>query len=73
MINQRQPQVAGSLQSSQVQLVPEQQEVWRQTSLSQKEDVIRAQLQVRLGDVQQRESEHLTVSGLRERERDVEI
>lgn len=40
MVNKRQPQASGPLQCSQVELVSEQQQVWRQTDLSQQEDVV---------------------------------
>lgn len=46
MINQRQLQTTGPLQSSEIHLVSEQQEVWGQTGLLQQEDVIGAQEQV---------------------------
>lgn len=46
VVDQREPQAAGSLQRSQVQLVPEDEEVQRQGGLAQQEDAVRAQPQL---------------------------
>lgn len=70
MVDQRQPQAAGLLQRSQVQLLPVQQEVWRQAGLTQQKNIIRAQHQVRLPDVEERESEHVALCRLTERARE---
>lgn len=68
MVDQRQMKLPSTPQRSQVNLVSEQQEVRGQAGLTQQEEAVRTQNQVRLPDVQQRDAERLTASGLTERQ-----
>lgn len=61
VVHQRQLQTARPLERPQVQLVPEEKELWRQSALSQQKDNVRAQHQLWLADVEEWQNLHLTL------------